>query len=309
MTSFSVRLSDKIFIMKLHKIIVGMIFCFGLSYAGAEECMNLLQSKDYTKAIELANKSLKWNKYDFNYNMCAAMSYLSLGEPKNALSYLEHAVRNANTRYQKEALYNYTGVSYDMIGDKAKALDYYTKAYKIAKSLQDKNGEIDNLSNIAHIFYSRGYYDSAINFYKKALKQDPNSPTILNNIALCYSDLNHPHKALDYYAKASEAFNANKDRVHEGATYLNMGVLYLKLLDFKDAKAYIEKGLDMVKGNKYWEAVGYQYLAWYYDNKSQKDKAIVFYQKALNLAKEIGAKDLANVIEQNLSNEEVASEY
>jgi tetratricopeptide (TPR) repeat protein len=269
----------------------------------------LLQSKEYQKAIDLANKSLRWNKYDFNYNMCAAMSYLSLGEPKYAIPYLKNAKKNANTRYQKEALYNYIGVSYDMIGDKSKALDNYTKAYKLAKSLGDKNGMVDNLSNIAHIFYSEGYYDSAIRFYKKALKQGSQSPTILNNIALCYADLNHPHKALEYYAKSSKAFSEKGDKVHEGATYLNMGVLYLKLLDFKDAKTYMQKGLSLVNGNKYWEAVGYQYMGWYYDNKNEKDKAIFYYQKALTLANQVGAKGLANSIQQNISSEEIASEY
>lgn len=295
--------------MKLYKLLIIATFFVGISYADAEQCINLLQSKDYQKAIDLANKSLRWNKYDFNYNMCAAMSYIALGEPKYAIPYLKNATKNANTRYQKEALYNYMGVSYDMIGDKSKALDNYTKSYKLAKSLGDKNGMIDNLSNIAHIFYSEGYYDSAIRFYKKALKQDLQSPTILNNIALCYADLNHPHKALLYYAKSSQAFDEKGDKVHEGATYLNMGVLYLKLLDFKDAKTYIQKGLSLVNGNKYWEAVGYQYMGWYYDNKNEKDKAVFYYQKALKLANQVGAKGLANSIQQNISSEEVASEY
>lgn len=286
-----------------------MTIFVGISYADAEQCINLLQSKDYQKAIDLANKSLRWNKYDFNYNMCAAMSYLSLGEPKYAITYLKNATKNANTRYQKEALYNYMGVSYDMIGNKSKALSNYTKAYKLAKSLGDKSGMVDNLSNIAHIFYSEGYYDSAIRFYKKALKQGSQSPTILNNIALCYADLNRPHKALEYYAKSSQAFSEKGDKVHEGATYLNMGVLYLKLLDFKDAKTYIQKGLSLVNGNKYWEAVGYQYMGWYYDNKNKKNKAVFYYQKALALANQVGAKGLANSIQQNISSEEIASEY
>ncbi|MGC8649935.1 MAG: tetratricopeptide repeat protein [Hydrogenobaculum sp.] len=295
--------------MKLYKLAIIMAIFVGISYADAEQCINLLQSKDYQKAIDLANKSLRWNKYDFNYNMCAAMSYLSLGEPKYAIPYLKNATKNANTRYQKEALYNYMGVSYDMAGNKSKALDNYTKAYKLAKSIGDSKGMVDNLSNIAHIFYSEGYYDSAIRFYKKALKQDSNSPTILNNIALCYADLNHPHKALHYYAKSSQAFAEKGDKVHEGATYLNMGVLYLKLLDFKDAKTYIQKGLSLVNGNKYWEAVGYQYMGWYYDNKDKRDKAILYYQKALALANQIGAEGLAKSIQQNISSEEIASEH
>ncbi|GAB6077783.1 tetratricopeptide repeat protein [Hydrogenobaculum acidophilum] len=295
--------------MKVYKIVFLLAIYIGISYAGAEQCINLFQSKNYKKAIELAKSSLKWNKYDFNYNMCAAMSYLSLGEPKNAISYLKNAKKNANTRYQQEALYNYLGVSYDMMGNKAKALENYTKAYKLAKSLGDSKGIVDNLSNIAHIFYSEGYYDSAINFYKKALKQDSNSPTILNNIALCYEDLNHPHKALQYYARSSQAFNEKGDKVHEGATYLNMGVLYLKLLDFKDAKQCIQKGLGLVNGNKYWEAVGYQYMGWYYDNKDKRDKAILYYQKALTLANQIGAEGLAKSIQKNISSEEIANEY
>ena len=295
--------------MRLNKLLFLLAVCIGVSYADAQQCINLFQSRNYQGAIKLAESSLKWNKYDFNYNMCAAMSYIALGEPKNAITYLQNAIKNANTRYQKEALYNYLGVSYDMMGDKADALKNYTEAYKLAKSLGDSKGIVDNLSNIAHIFYSQGYYDSAINFYEKALKQDPQSPTILNNIALCYADLNHPHKALDYYAKSSQAFHEKGDTVHEGATYLNMGVLYLKLLDFKDAKTYIQKGLALVDGNKYWQAVGYQYMGWYYDNKNEKDKAIPYYQKALTLANQIGATGLAKSIQKNMATEEMVSEH
>ncbi len=289
-------------------ILLGIVLAFGISYGGAEDCINAFKSKDYQKAIKIANSGLKWDKYDFNYNMCGAMSYLSLGEPKNALDYLLDAVKSANTRYQKEALYNYIGVSYDMIGDKSKALDYYIKAYKIAKDIGDTKGKIDNLSNIAHIFYSEGYYDQALTYYKKALKENQHDPTILNNIALCYANMNDYKKALSYYAKASYAFDQQGNYVHEGATYLNMGVLYLKALDFSDAKIYLEKGLSLVKSSKYWLAVGYQYMGWYYDNKNDKIKANSYYEKALNIASSIGAKGLVDSIQNNINQEEVASQ-
>ncbi len=289
--------------MKVRRIFLGLMLLLGLSYADASQCINLFQSKNYQKAIKIANSGLHWDKYDFNYNMCAAMSYLSLGKPKNAISYLKNAIKSANTRYQQEALYNYIGVSYDMMGDKVKALNNYIKAYKLAKDIGDSRGIVDNISNIAHIFYSEGHYNSAIKFYQKVLKQAQDSPTVLNNIALCYANLKDYKKALDYYAKSSDLFHQKRDSIHEGATYLNMGVLYLKLLDFKDAKTYLEKGISLANPNMYWSAVGYQYMGWYYDNKNDETKANFYYQKALNLARQAGAESLMKAIEQNMSQE------
>lgn len=296
--------------MRFLKYILVIFLICKISYASVEDCMNNLQSKNYVKAIKIAKSGLRWDKYDFNYNMCAAISFLSLGEPSKALTYLQNAKKSANTEYQKEALYNYIGVSYDMIGNKSKALNYYTKAYKIAKKIGDSQGKVDNLSNIAHIFYSKGYYKSALEIYEKALKQNPHSATILNNIALCYANLKDYKNALKYYTKASDIFSQNKDFTHQGATYLNIGVLYLKLLDFKDAKNYLEKGIELVKNSKYWQAIGYQYMGWYYDNNDNKIKANYYYQKALNLATDIGAKGLINSINKNMSSDEdVANEY
>lgn len=89
--------------MKLYKLLIIATFFVGISYADAEQCINLLQSKDYQKAIDLANKSLRWDKYDFNYNMCAAMSYIALGEPKYAIPYLKNATKKRKHSLSKRS--------------------------------------------------------------------------------------------------------------------------------------------------------------------------------------------------------------
>lgn len=286
-------------------ILIFSIF-IGTAFSSSEECFNYLKVNNYEKAIKEGKSSLRWDKYDFNPNMCVATAYIKMGIPKKAIPYLKNAISQANTSYQKSVLYNLLGVSYNMSGDWEKAILAYAKSYKYCKKINDKIGMLDNLNNIANIFYVKGFYDEAIEYYKKILKSNLNQDnvTVYNNIALCYANKKDYKKALEYYNKAREEAKLKNNTLEEGVADLNLGVLYLKSFNFKEAKKYLEEGKSLVNGNKYWSSVANEYMAWYYDNKGEKDKAITFYKEALKLAKKVGAKDIEKSVEKELKEEE-----
>ena len=87
------------------------------------------------------------------------------------------------------------GNCYDSLGDKEKALEFYTHALKL-----NKNSEAA-LLNLSTINYEIGEYDKSSEFAQKALNLNPNNMTAwqnLANIAFCRGNY---EEALQYYQK------------------------------------------------------------------------------------------------------------
>jgi predicted negative regulator of RcsB-dependent stress response len=62
--------------------------------------------------------------------------------------------------------------------------------------------------------------------------------------------------------------------------------------DYENAEKYLSEGLEGIKkvGDKYWEAVGYQFFGRLYRDKGDKKSAREYYTRAYNLYKSIGAE-------------------
>jgi hypothetical protein len=82
---------------------------------------------------------------------------------------------------------------------------------------------------------------------------------------------------------------AQENNLELGVRYLKLGNSYLYSKNYDLAEKYLLKGQNIVKGkNKYWEAVSYEYMGYFYLNaKNDKPKAMEFLNKAQLLYKEI----------------------
>jgi tetratricopeptide (TPR) repeat protein len=97
---------------------------------------------------------------------------------------------------------------------------------------------------------------------------------------------------VEYYQKAIEIYERYEDYHGASQTKLNLGNTYREMRDYKKAEKYILEGLEGVKkvGDKYWEATGYKYLGWLYEDKGDKKTAKDYLTRAYNLYKSIGAE-------------------
>ncbi|MBK6983619.1 MAG: tetratricopeptide repeat protein [Bacteroidetes bacterium] len=66
---------------------------------------------------------------------------------------------------------NSIGSIYSRSGNIDKALEFYEKALKISREIEDDKAVSYCLNNIAYIYDSQGFVAKAIDYYYKALKQ------------------------------------------------------------------------------------------------------------------------------------------
>ncbi|SEF56220.1 Tetratricopeptide repeat-containing protein [Caloramator fervidus] len=138
------------------------------------------KAEEYLKKIEAVE----------NYDK--AVSLLKEGYPKEALKilipYIESNPQNLDAKY-------YIAVAYREIGNYQKALLYLNELLNILET-----PEVDNEIGLNLAFL--GYFEKAIEYFKKALKFKPSEVSILSNIGVCYFNLNDFENAKKYFKLA-----------------------------------------------------------------------------------------------------------
>ena len=107
-----------------------------------------------------------------------------------------------------------------------------------------KDEKIAGLSVLAENFYQKNDYKSAIKFYEKLLKVEPDNPITFSNMGDCHFNMGKYGEAVQYYQKAIEL---KKDYV---TAYYNLGGCYVMLNKKMMAKKTWETGLKYSPGNQ-----------------------------------------------------------
>ncbi|MNQ62977.1 photosystem I assembly protein Ycf3 [compost metagenome] len=98
-----------------------------------------------------------------------------------------------------------------------------------------KNEKAQNSYIIAKDFMKANNYKMAIEGLQLSLKEDPNFVLALDDIAVCYRQLNDLDNAIKYYKKSLDIFPEGD------LALMNIGVIYTLKSDFKTAIEYYEK--------------------------------------------------------------------
>lgn len=93
----------------------------------------------------------------------------------------------------------------------------------------------DNLHNIAELYFSKKFFDEAIETYKKILKLGESEAVIYEKIGFSYQKMGDYKNALDYYHKA-EFFDTNKKWLSKKIAFCN-----LKLNNLETALQYYQQ--------------------------------------------------------------------
>lgn len=230
-------------------------------------------------------------------NVFKSKVYLVYGNTKKA----KEQLINLTTKYQN----SYSGHKmlaeiYEKEGGIRKAVDEYTKVieiktdaynieYKLATLLVDlerKDEAIKVLNNVlskkpeyleatnllGEILCQKQSYKEAVSIYLVALKYNPKNYELYYNLGLVYTMLNDFQNAKAYYDKAAEI----NHELYNG--YYCLGKISLLYRDIELAEEYFAKAL---MGEL--EADAYYELAKIYMIKDEKEKAIIFINKAIEL--------------------------
>ena len=119
---------------------------------------------------------------------------------------------------------------------------YYFKFNKPDKSLEHLHISLKNDSSktsyfyLGDIHYSIKNLDSALYYYKAALKKNPSSPVLINNISTVYFEMGDKEKCLQFN------YDLLKNDSSIFAAYENLGYYYLAEKDTAKAESYFKQG-------------------------------------------------------------------
>lgn len=88
--------------------------------------------------------------------------------------------------------------------------------------------------------FKKGDYTNAEISYRKALKENPSNGRALFNLGDTYLALNNPQDAMKMY---QEAANSEENKIFKAMSYHNMGYIYHKNNQYKEAIDYYKEAL------------------------------------------------------------------
>jgi len=164
-------------------------------------------------------------------------------------------------------VYFLLGISYQRKHDDINA------ATALEKAVQLNGKNVDALSALALVYDELKRPDESDTIYEKALQIDPKNHLLLNNYGYSLADRG---LQLDRALRMSkEAVSQQPDNQSYLDTY---GWIYFRMGNYTEAEKWIKKAIDL--GSK--SPVIHEHLGDIYFKLSDKDKAVEYWQKALN---------------------------
>jgi hypothetical protein len=146
-----------------------------------------------------------------------------------------------------------SGAAYSALGERQKALDFYSQALPLVRAVRDQSGEAATLNNIGMAYNDLGEKQKALDYFGQALplyraiSHRKGEATTLNNIGLVNNDVGETQKALDYFGQALPLYRAVGDRGGEAATLYNLSLLERARANLAVSLTHIAAAVDIVE--------------------------------------------------------------
>lgn len=154
-----------------------------LNYLGQK----LAQKKDYETAMKTYKMLLENNPGNIDYSYEIASIYLETGKVDSSIFLLNEILLKDSMYYR----------AYCKLGEVyGKYLNQIEKSQKfLEKSLSIEPNDVSSLENMGIVFGVKKDYKHSIEYFLKALKEQPQKKTILENLAITYQSLGQKEKA------------------------------------------------------------------------------------------------------------------
>jgi CHAT domain-containing protein/tetratricopeptide (TPR) repeat protein len=271
---------------KMTKIAFCLCLFFFMSTASSLAAQNAQVSKR-AAADRLTAEAIRLSKEGTKEALEQAIGKLLAAAP------LYHAVADKG---QEADTLNSVGTLYSNLGERQKALDYFTQSLTLYRAAGDRGGEAVELHNIGSVYEELGETQKALDSFGQALPLlkavgDSNGEaTTLNNIGGLYFTLGEKQKALDYFKQSLPLHHAAGDSGGEATTLTNMGSIHLSLDEKEKALEYYERALPLYRaaGDRRSEAVTLNYIGQVYSDSGDLKKAVEYYAQSLPISRAIG---------------------
>ncbi len=226
---------------------------------------------------------------------------------------------------EMEAVYlNLTAQTYYFWGQYDRAWDLYQQVLKLAQSIKDSQMESISLLGMGQILSTRADYPQALILNQKALEVIQSSKSrrgeiaALNNISNIYKITGQYSKALEFNQKAKAIIQSQYEIYQKGVTVESIRLACLESNNFGDQNSDREKSksdlssvcnepivlptgsiFDLVKSSidnsaqtlRSSTGINLNNLGTIYNNQGEYLKAIEFYQKSLEISRELKEKE------------------
>jgi len=188
------------------------------------------------------------------------------------------------------------GKVYDDLGEKQKALEYYSQSLPLLRAVGDRREEAITLISIGTVYSELGEKQKALEYYSQSLLlcrtlgDRGGEASNLNSIGLVYDDLGEKQKALEYYSQSLPLQRAVGDRGGEASTLNNIGLAYSALGETQKALEYYSQSLPLQRavGDRRGEAATLNNIGRIYDDLGEQQKALEYYSQSLPLQRAVG---------------------
>ncbi len=244
----------------LQKLLV-VVGCFFLFYQASSDTVPPLPQQHKLDSLQQVKKSTSADSVRLKISNTISEYYWKAGQYSKAKSIADKVRQKARQsglkNIQAEALTN-LGIISDYKSHYDKAVNYYNKALKIYRSIDDEKGIGDCYGNLGLIFWKKGEHDKALEFFHKALRlqkklgQKRSQALTYNNIGIIHERQSHNKKAKKYYKKSLTLQKELDNKYGIALTYNNLGVVHQGQDQFLQALSYYRKSLRLRKeiGNK-----------------------------------------------------------
>ena len=206
--------------------------------------------------------------------------------------------RAAGDHKQEATALHRIGFTYDLLGDKRKALEYFVQVIPRARATGDREAEATALNSIGLVHHSLGDRQKALEYFRQALpitreiENREGEAATLNNIGMVYDVLGDMQKALESYHQALAIAHSSKDRTTEAKTLANIGVVYHLQGDRQKALDYFIQALNIhhTIGDHAGEANVLTNIGVVYKDLGEPQKTLDYYLRALPLYRAAGDK-------------------
>jgi signal transduction histidine kinase len=270
------------------------------------------------KAIQAYNQLLKEGVESKKYCLSklgaskyqAGKQFFRQGKYNLAIDYMYDALNDlkAIQDYEGQArIHNNIGNIYNFNNDYDKAYEEYQQSIKLSVHSIDPEITTIAFTNIGTIYLNRKNYDSALFFFDKSLailiNQSGSSNSIAgiyNNKGLIYKHQQQYDTSLSYFEKALAILIEIKNFPSISSTKANIGLTYISMGKYQEAKKTLLEALSFSEKNKMGETNKEIYLGLSFVYKHQKDfkNALFYYEKHVQIKDSINSIEVSKKINE-----------
>jgi class 3 adenylate cyclase/tetratricopeptide (TPR) repeat protein len=260
-------------------------------------------ARDLSARLEYEKGSALAFKYIGNAFYLRSMYVEAMENWRQSLSYFEKLNDIAGIANIQSNI----GAIYQNQGNESKALEFLFNSLRNSEEIGDQFRIASALINIGSVYqHKTATYDKAIQYYLRALpmseklQDNDQIGTIVLNIGEIYQVRGNIDSALYYFKKAEQAFQSTVDI---SSVYIDIGKVYELKKEYVIAQRYHQQAYDsaVAMDSKLYEAKALRNLAGIFLLTGNNKKALQYYLKAEQLAKDMNSTSELRDIYQGLA--------